>query len=110
MKSKNEKALKTIGEVAELLAISEHSIRFWEENFSNLKPIKLNRRRYYSSENIDLIKQIQVLLHIERHSIKSAIAHFKKPIHPLLKAQATLVRAKEKLVLLLSKQSRLIQS
>tara|TARA_B100000242_G_C43034906_1_gene482433 strand:+ start:1177 stop:1542 length:366 start_codon:yes stop_codon:yes gene_type:complete len=61
---------KTIGEVLKILntenpLIKEnklHTIRFWETQFKQLKPKKVNNRRYYDSKNIDLLLKIQYML------------------------------------------------
>jgi len=66
---KNSKAYKTIGEVAELLALEStgdkkntHTIRYWENEFKQIKPIIINKRRYYDEKNIDLLMKIKFLL------------------------------------------------
>ncbi len=68
---KNENAYKTIGEVAKILNLkndkkgtfSTHTIRFWEKEFKQIKPIILNgRRRYFDNKTIDLLKKIKFLL------------------------------------------------
>ena len=70
MTEKSEKAYKTIGEVAKILNLkskkegifSTHTIRFWETQFKQIKPIKINKRRYYDQKNIDTILKIQYFL------------------------------------------------
>ena len=71
MKQKLESAYKTIGEVAKDLnlvnpkngKLNTHTIRFWEKEFKQIKPIILNgNRRYYDKNNIDLLKKIKFLL------------------------------------------------
>jgi len=66
---KNSKAYKTIGEVAEILELdtirnkkNTHTIRFWESEFKQVKPIIINKRRHYDDKNIDLLKKIKFLL------------------------------------------------
>ena len=66
---KNSKAYKTIGEVAEILELdtirnkkNTHTIRYWESEFKQLKPIIINKRRHYDDKNIDLLKRIKFLL------------------------------------------------
>ena len=103
---KTENALRTIGEVAEILSVPSHVIRFWEGKFTNLKPVKYNGRRYYSPENIIILKQIKDLLYVKEYSIKAAIAYFAKVnistnIHILLQVKKTLLQAREKLSKLL---------
>ena len=73
LQNKSNKALRTIGEVAELLEIPAHVIRFWETKFDNINPSKYNGRRYYSLQNIETLKKIQELLYQENHTIAEAV-------------------------------------
>ena len=66
---KNSKAYKTIGEVAEILELdtirnkkNTHTIRYWESEFKQLKPVIINKRRHYDDKNINLLKKIKFLL------------------------------------------------
>ena len=66
---KNLKAYKTIGEVAEILELkptrdrkNTHTIRYWENEFKQIKPTIINKRRHYDKKNIDLLKKIKFLL------------------------------------------------
>ena len=66
---KSSKAYKTIGEVAEILELDSignkkntHTIRYWETEFKQLKPIIINKRRHYNDKNIDLLRKIKFLL------------------------------------------------
>ena len=66
---KSSKAYKTIGEVAEILELDSignkkntHTIRYWESEFKQIKPIIINKRRHYDDKNIDLLKKIKFLL------------------------------------------------
>ena len=56
---KSSKAYKTIGEVAEILELdtiknkkNTHTIRYWESEFKQVKPIIINKRRHYDDKNI----------------------------------------------------------
>ena len=62
---------KQIGEVAKILQLTSkkkdklntHTLRFWEKNFKQIKPILINgNRRYYDDKTIDLLKRIKFLL------------------------------------------------
>ena len=64
-------AYKTIGEVVKILnlkpnkkgVLPTHTIRFWEKQFKQIKPMILNsNRRYYSEKNINLLKKVKFLL------------------------------------------------
>ena len=68
---KDMDAYKTIGEVSKMFDIKPHVIRFWEENFSQLKPLKRKGgRRLYSEDDITLIRRIKELLYEEKYSVK----------------------------------------
>ena len=82
MKKKPE-AYKTIGEVAEIVGLvdkkrgtlSTHTIRFWEKEFSQIKPkILSGKRRYYNNKIIRIIKLIKYLLKEKGMTIKGVKA------------------------------------
>lgn len=98
---KHENALKTISEVSKATGIQAHVLRFWEDNFSSLKPKKLNGRRYYSNKNIEQIYQIKKLLYDEGLSIRQANKHLKSPSNILLNIKNKLNKLKQDLLKLL---------
>jgi DNA-binding transcriptional MerR regulator len=66
-------ALRTIGEVAKALKIRQHVLRYWEEQFPALKPVKRSGgRRYYRPEDIALIATIDRLVHREGYTLRGA--------------------------------------
>jgi len=68
---KSAGALRTIGETALELDVEPHVLRFWERKFSQIQPVKRsNGRRYYRSEDIDLLRRIRSLLYSEGYTIK----------------------------------------
>lgn len=70
---KDPGALRTIGEVAKALGIRQHVLRYWEEQFPMLKPLKRSGgRRYYRSEDIALVETIDRLVHREGYTLKGA--------------------------------------
>ena len=78
---KNLKAYKTIGEVAEILELDSirnknkkntHTIRYWETEFKQVKPIMINKRRHYDDKNIELLKKIKFLLKDKGMTISGA--------------------------------------
>ena len=77
--NENEKVYKTIGDVAKELGLinlksgrlQTHTIRYWEKQFKELKPIiRAGGRRYYSEKNVNLIKHIKFLLKEKGLTIK----------------------------------------
>jgi DNA-binding transcriptional MerR regulator len=66
-------ALRTIGEVAAALNIRQHVLRYWEEQFPMLKPIKRSGgRRYYRPEDIQLVATIDRLVHQQGYTLRGA--------------------------------------
>lgn len=75
---KDPDALKTIGEVASLLDVPTHVLRFWEGKFKQIKPIKRRGgHRYYRPEDITTITDIKALLHDRGFTIKGAQKYLK---------------------------------
>jgi DNA-binding transcriptional MerR regulator len=63
----------TIGEVSELCAVKPHVLRYWEQEFPQLKPVKRRgNRRYYQREDVLTIRQIRSLLYEEGYTIGGA--------------------------------------
>lgn len=63
----------TIGEVSTLCDVKPHVLRYWEQEFPNLSPIKRRgNRRYYQRQDVILIRQIRALLYEEGYTIGGA--------------------------------------
>ena len=63
----------TIGEVSELCEVKPHVLRYWEQEFSQLKPVKRRgNRRYYQRQDVLLIRQIRSLLYEQGFTIGGA--------------------------------------
>ncbi len=63
----------TIGEVSDLCAVKPHVLRYWEQEFPQLKPIKRRgNRRYYQRQDVILIRQIRSLLYEHGFTIGGA--------------------------------------
>ncbi|NKI33707.1 MerR family transcriptional regulator [Wenzhouxiangella sp. XN79A] len=63
----------TIGEVSELCAVKPHVLRYWEQEFPQLKPVKRRgNRRYYQRHDVIMIRQIRSLLHEQGFTILGA--------------------------------------
>ena len=66
-------ALRTIGEVANALAIRQHVLRYWEQQFPMLKPLKRSGgRRYYRPEDVALVERIDQLVNREGYTLRGA--------------------------------------
>ena len=63
----------TIGEVSELCLVKPHVLRYWEQEFPQLKPVKRRgNRRYYQRQDVLIIRQIRSLLYDEGFTIGGA--------------------------------------
>jgi len=63
----------TIGEVSELCGVKPHVLRYWEQEFTQLRPIKRNgNRRYYQHHEVLLVRRIRELLYEQRFTISGA--------------------------------------
>jgi DNA-binding transcriptional MerR regulator len=63
----------TIGEVSELCGVKAHVLRYWEQEFRQLKPVKRSgNRRYYQHHEVLLIRQIRELLYEQGFTISGA--------------------------------------
>ncbi len=66
----------TIGEVSELCAVKPHVLRYWEQEFPQLKPVKRRgNRRYYQRHDVLMIRQIRSLLYEKGYTIGGARGH-----------------------------------
>ncbi|MBP6499929.1 MAG: MerR family transcriptional regulator [Thauera sp.] len=63
----------TIGEVSDLCGVKPHVLRYWEQEFTQLKPVKRGgNRRYYQHHEVLLIRRIRQLLYQEGFTISGA--------------------------------------
>jgi DNA-binding transcriptional MerR regulator len=63
----------TIGEVSELCGVKPHVLRYWEQEFPQLKPVKRRgNRRYYQRQDVLMIRQIRSLLYEQGFTIGGA--------------------------------------
>ncbi|WP_128893049.1 MerR family transcriptional regulator [Erythrobacter sp. HKB08] len=70
---KDDGALRTIGEVSKALDIKTHVLRYWEQQFPMLQPLKRSGgRRYYRSEDVELVETIDRLVNRQGYTLKGA--------------------------------------
>jgi DNA-binding transcriptional MerR regulator len=63
----------TIGEVSEMCGVKPHVLRYWEQEFTQLKPVKRRgNRRYYQHHEVVLVRRIRELLYEEGFTINGA--------------------------------------
>ena len=87
----------TIGEVSELCGVKAHVLRYWEQEFTQLKPVKRRgNRRYYQHHEVLLIRRIRQLLYEDGFTISGArgrldhvVAQMEEPAQSQLQPQST---------------------
>jgi len=71
---KDPQAFRTIGEVSAALDIKPHVLRYWEEQFPMLRPVKRSGgRRYYRPDDVELLQAIDRLLNHDGYTIRGAV-------------------------------------
>ena len=72
----------TIGEVSDLCGVKPHVLRYWEQEFTQLKPVKRRgNRRYYQHHEVLLIRRIRELLYEHGFTINGARNRLEEPMH-----------------------------
>jgi DNA-binding transcriptional MerR regulator len=70
---KDADAMRTIGEIATAFGIRQHVLRYWEQQFPMLRPLKRSGgRRYYRPEDVALVETIDRLINREGYTLKGA--------------------------------------
>ena len=73
----------TIGEVAELCGVKPHVLRYWEQEFTQLRPMKRRgNRRYYQHHEVLMIRRIRDLLYDQGVTISGARNRLQELVHP----------------------------
>lgn len=73
----------TIGEVSELCAVKPHVLRYWEQEFPQLEPVKRRgNRRYYQRHDVVLIREIRELLYEQGFTIGGARLRLESEAQP----------------------------
>jgi DNA-binding transcriptional MerR regulator len=100
-KEETKKLYYTIGEVSELFDINASTIRFWEKEFKELKPIKNKKgNRVFTQKDIDLLSKIVELVKSKGFTIQGARDQLKQPDLFSLNAEIIekLIEIKERLI------------
>ena len=93
---KNVQAYKTIGEVEKLIKIKPHVLRFWEESFVQVKPLKRKGgRRLYSEDVINVLRIIKKLINEEGYTIKGVKQYLSKSKLSVIKKEGSIKISEE---------------
>ena len=75
MPEKSPGAYRTIGELSQDIGVERHILRYWETRFEQLRPLtRAGRRRYYSPEDVALVRRIHNLLNRDGYTIRGVQA------------------------------------
>lgn len=96
----------TIGEVSDLCAVKPHVLRYWEQEFTQLKPVKRRgNRRYYQHHEVLLIRRIRELLYQEGFTISGArnrlgesAIHEQEEVQEVIKLRALTAEVRSEIV------------
>ncbi|MEF9996971.1 MAG: MerR family transcriptional regulator [Burkholderiaceae bacterium] len=90
----------TIGEVSELCGVKPHVLRYWEQEFTQLKPVKRRgNRRYYQHHEVLLIRRIRELLYEEGFTISGARNRLDESARSRVRAGVELAESVESMAL-----------
>jgi len=70
---------KTISEAAEIVGVPQYVLRFWEGEFRQIQPQRINGRRMYDQKNLDIILEIKHMLYTKGYTIAGAKDGLKEP-------------------------------
>ncbi|OBX20717.1 MerR family transcriptional regulator [Erythrobacter sp. QSSC1-22B] len=91
---KESGALRTIGEVGQALGIKPHVLRYWEQQFPMLEPLKRSGgRRYYRADDVALVERIDRLVNRDGYTLKGARAAIIGAPDPQAAAQVSSARS-----------------
>ncbi|TVO53063.1 MerR family transcriptional regulator [Denitromonas halophila] len=104
----------TIGEVSDLCAVKPHVLRYWEQEFTQLKPVKRRgNRRYYQHHEVRLIRKIRELLYQDgftisgaRNQLNASAIHAQEDAEQAVELRASISQARETLIALLDDLKR----
>ncbi len=87
---------RTIGDVSKLLNIKPHVLRFWEENFKQVSPLKRRGgRRLYSESDITLLRRIKELLYNEGYTVKGVQKYLSTKKTSTIKEEGKVIVSRE---------------
>lgn len=86
--AKSDAAYRTISEVAEMLDLQQHVLRFWETKFTQIKPLKRGgNRRFYRPQDVEMIQALKILLHRDGYTIRGVQKLFREQgVKPTIQA------------------------
>ncbi len=89
----------TIGEVSELCGVKPHVLRYWEQEFTQLKPVKRRgNRRYYQHHEVLLIRRIRDLLYDQGFTISGARNRLSEAVTPPPRADLDVITIRKEIL------------
>ena len=62
----------TIGKTAKNVAVEPHILRYWEKKIPQIRPVRINGRRFYTRDHVDLLLKLKVLIIDHHHTLEGA--------------------------------------
>jgi DNA-binding transcriptional MerR regulator len=107
-------AMRTIGEVAAALGIRQHILRYWEQQFPSLRPLKRSGgRRLYRPQDVELLCTIDRLVNHEGYTIKgakAALAAIERPAKSALSGEEAVQDMKARLLAIRNRLAGALQA
>ena len=102
MENNTEKKYMKIGEAAAIIGVPASTLRFWEKNFPQIKPMKNKKGdRFYTQKDLEVLKEIQYLSHskgLKLSSVSKSVKRNEDKISPQAKLVQELRDFREKLI------------
>jgi DNA-binding transcriptional MerR regulator len=102
MENRSEKKYMKIGEVAAIIGVPATTLRFWEKNFPQIKPMKNKKGdRFYTQKDLEVLKEIHYLSHskgLKLSSVSKTVKRNDEGISPQAKLVQELREFREKLI------------
>jgi DNA-binding transcriptional MerR regulator len=102
MENRTEKKYVKIGEAAAIIGVPASTLRFWEKNFPQIKPLKNKKGdRFYTQKDLDLLKEIHYLSHnkgLKLANVSKTVKRNDDGISPKMKLVQQLREFREKLI------------
>jgi DNA-binding transcriptional MerR regulator len=102
MENRTEKKYVKIGEAAAIIGVPASTLRFWEKNFPQVKPMKNKKGdRFYTQKDLDLLKEIHYLSHnkgLKLANVSKTVKRNDDGISPKMKLVQQLREFREKLI------------
>ena len=100
-----------VGETAGLIGVEPHVLRYWESEFSNIRPMKSKKgHRVYTRKDVEIFQLVRKLLHVDKYSIKGAKKRLRQEQKEKKSEVESVQPQKEQLKVILEKTKELLET